>query len=139
MSLTSRPMLSEKDVNEECAKIAEEFLSDDGIQFRYQPTGHEEVTPHASILPPIPAGDNPFWHDSMSMGTSLVRGWVLMHPGFDSKEDPRAMEWVYLVNTRTGQRIQITLHHEPTTDMVRAQRNKWDQESADDSIPGDEA
>lgn len=58
-------------------------------------------------MAPIPAGDNPFWHDLSSMGTDLVRGWLVMHDGFDRKEEPRPLQGLYLVNQRTGQRIGL--------------------------------
>ena len=52
---------------------------------------------------------NPFHYDYMSMGSDLVRGWVIMHEGFDSKEDPQPLHSVTLINGRSGQRIQISL------------------------------
>lgn len=58
-------------------------------------------------MPPIPAGANPFHHDLTSMGTDLVRGWMVMHDGFDRVECPRPLHGMYLVNTRTGQRIML--------------------------------
>lgn len=65
--------------------------------------------PTVRHLAPIPAGDNPFHHDAFHMGTDLVRGWMVMHPGFDSKNNPLDLGYVILINTRTGQRIRITL------------------------------
>lgn len=65
--------------------------------------------PTARHLAPIPAGDNPFHHDAFHMGTTLVRGWMVMHTGFDRKENPLDLTYVILVNTRTGQRIRINL------------------------------
>jgi len=58
---------------------------------------------------PIPANENPFWHDSFNMGTTLVRGWTIMHPGYDRTEDPQNLDYMILVNTRTGQRIRVDL------------------------------
>ena len=72
-------------------------------------TGHEKVTFTLEDMESIPAGANPFHHDDMSMGTDLVRGWIVMHPGFDHKDSPRALDWVYLVNTRSGQRVRIRI------------------------------
>lgn len=60
-------------------------------------------------MEPIPAGDNPFNHDSGSMGTTLVRDIIVMHPGYDRKESPAPIGWVYLVNTRTGNRVKILI------------------------------
>lgn len=39
------------------------------------------------------------------MGTTLVRGWTVMHPGFDTLP----LDHMVLVNTRTGQRIRLDL------------------------------
>lgn len=65
--------------------------------------------PTARHLMPIPAGDNPFHHDAFHMGSELVRGWMVMHPGYDRKDNPLDLGYVILINTRTGQRIHITL------------------------------
>jgi hypothetical protein len=62
-------------------------------------------------MPSIPAGDNPFWHDSMSMGTNLVRGWMVMHEGFDRADEPLDLHWLVLVNTRTGERWRLTMEN----------------------------
>lgn len=77
-----------------------------------------EVAAIPSPMTPIPAGDNPFRHDSFNMGSNLVRGWMVMYPGFDNEEKPLSLPYVILVNTRTGQRIRI--------DMVVADREFWD-------------
>lgn len=65
--------------------------------------------PTVRHMAPIPAGDNPFHHDPFHMGTTLVRGWMVMHTGFDSKENPQDLSYLILVSTRTGQRIRISL------------------------------
>lgn len=57
----------------------------------------------------IPAGDNNFQYDSMSMGTGLVRGILVMHPGYDRKEVPQPIGWIYLVNNRTGNRMRVNI------------------------------
>lgn len=142
MSMDSRPILNHSQLEGKAQEVAQQFLSGEPFPFRYMPTGHEEVTAAIAPMPSIPAGDNPMHHDDFSMGTFLVRGWQIMHPGFDGTEsvrkdardqpEPRAMEWFYLVNLRTGQRIQIHLHHEPTAEMLQAQRDKWEQDRADD-------
>lgn len=64
-------------------------------------------------VPPIPAGANPFRHDAYHMGTSLTRGWIVMHEGPDRKESPVPLRYMILVNTRTGQRIKLDLIPEP--------------------------
>jgi hypothetical protein len=63
------------------------------------------VTPKENIG----ADQNPFLHDSYSMGTPLVHGITAMHPGYDSKESPTPIGWIYLVNTRTGNRMSINI------------------------------
>ena len=64
----------------------------------------ELVTARTRELPPFPADSNPFHHDSFSMGTDLPRSWVVMSAGFDREN---GFEDFYLVNTKTGQRIQL--------------------------------
>jgi hypothetical protein len=62
------------------------------------------VKAHVVDMPSIPAGANPFHHDAYSMGTDLTRGWMVMHDGFNNE---LGHENMYLVNTTTGQRIQL--------------------------------
>lgn len=54
----------------------------------------------------IPPNSNPFHYDLGNMGTDLVRGWMVMHPGF---ADDFPLEYLILVNTTSGQRIRIDL------------------------------
>jgi len=70
---------------------------------------HERVIVNVEVLKNIPPEANPFHHDAFNMGTDLARGWMAMHAGFDNKESPFAMEYIILVNTRTGQRFRINL------------------------------
>lgn len=67
----------------------------------------DRVTVTVSEMPPIPANSNPFHHDASSMGSDLVRGWMVMHEGFDRKDNPMGLQGMYLVNTRSGQRISL--------------------------------
>lgn len=64
-------------------------------------------------MPSIPAGANPFHHDAMSMGTELVRGWIVMHPGYDAPTPEKGaqypIQWVYMVNRRTGNRFRLEI------------------------------
>lgn len=62
------------------------------------------VTVRTHELTPFPTDCNPFHHDSFSMGTDLPRSWIVMSSGFDSEN---GFEEFYLVNTKTGQRIQL--------------------------------
>jgi hypothetical protein len=72
----------------------------------------EKVARSAFIeeMEPFPANCNPFRYDAFSMGSDLVRGWMAMHEGFDRKESPFPLNWLYLVNTRTGRRVRIHLN-----------------------------
>lgn len=122
-------MLNKRDLYTMVDQVATKLVSGNREPLRYQPTGHEQVCASIVAMEPIPAGANPFIHDDFSMGTDLPRGWVIMHPGFDSKDNPLAMEWIYLVNTRTGQRIQIELAHNPSEEQLAA----WKAKTADPS------
>lgn len=62
-----------------------------------------------SDLPRLPPGANPFHHDSYHMGSHLVRGWLAMHNGFDNPTSPRPLDYIILINTRTGRRLKLTL------------------------------
>jgi hypothetical protein len=52
---------------------------------------------------------NPFHYDGFSMGTTLVRGWIAMHDGYDHPENPMPMTRLDLVNTRSGQWISLVM------------------------------
>jgi hypothetical protein len=60
-------------------------------------------------LDPIPRDSNPFHYDSFSMGSDLIRGWMVMHEGYDSNEAQRPLRSLTLINTRSGQRIVVDL------------------------------
>lgn len=51
----------------------------------------------------IPAYDNPFCHDAYNMGTALGSNLVVMYDTFPDKP----MDYLILVNTRTGKRIKV--------------------------------
>ena len=55
----------------------------------------------------IPPNSNPFHYDQFLMGTSLVRGWMVMHEGFDAETDQKPLRSMVLINTRSGQRIRL--------------------------------
>lgn len=126
-SFHNRPMFTTEQMMQSVAEVADQFFSEEkrAPQFTYRATGQEQVNATVVPMEPIPVGDNPFWHDEFSMGTMLTRDWMVMHPGFDSKESPMAMDWLYLVNARTGQRIQIRLHHEPSHEQYERQKAEW--------------
>lgn len=58
---------------------------------------------------PIPPHSNPYRYDFALMGTGLVRGWEIMHEGYDREEEPRPLNYLILINKRTGQRLRIEL------------------------------
>lgn len=61
------------------------------------------------MLSRIPANSNPFHFDGYHMGTDLVRGWTVMHEGYDHKEAPQPLTYLILINTRTGKRFRLDL------------------------------
>lgn len=71
---------------------------------RLQCTDFVSVT--VEEMEPIPANSNPFLYDLFSMGTSLVRGWMVMHDGYNDPEQ-FPLQGMYLVNQRSGQRIRL--------------------------------
>lgn len=58
---------------------------------------------------PIPPHSNPYHYDAFNMGSGLVRGWEIMHEGYDRPEQPTPLHYVILINKRTGQRIRVEL------------------------------
>ncbi|BES79886.1 hypothetical protein [Yersinia phage vB_Yru_GN1] len=68
------------------------------------PQGFVEVV--VENMEPIPAGDNPFWHDSFNMGTIINDNWMIMHTG----SNQRPLPYMILVNSATGQRINLKLN-----------------------------
>lgn len=67
-------------------------------------------------MEPIPKDANPFNHDTYHMGTSIVRGWWAMHRGFDADTAEKGgqfpIEYMILINTRTGNRVKIKIEPE---------------------------
>lgn len=86
------------------------------------PTGAEQCTIRVSAMEPIPAGANPFLYDSWPMGIQLPNDWlVMLTSGLDRKDDPHGLAWLYLVNTRSGQRIKLNFDYEgfkPESDIM---------------------
>lgn len=87
------------------------FKDIDGVLVGQYSQPVPETDPRVTVekMDSIPVGDNPFNHDLGSMGTTLVRDILIMHPGYDSKENPKPIGWIYIVNTRTGNRVKISL------------------------------
>ena len=76
----------------------------------------ELVKAEVAELDPIPANGNPYHYDSFNMGCPLVRGWEIMHAGLDSPDNPRPLEYVVLINTRSGPRLRINLSPKAPTE-----------------------
>jgi hypothetical protein len=121
------PMLTHNDMVRRVAAVAGLMNLGDAPEFNYHPTGHEEMTATIEPMESIPPNANPFQYDDFSMGTDLPRNLVIMHPGFDRKEDPKAAQWLYIVNTRNGQRFKIRLEYKPTPEQVAQQKADWDK------------
>jgi hypothetical protein len=87
--------------------------------------GDEFVMASITELPLLPQYANPFHYDASSMGTSLVRGWIIMHDGYDSKDNERALRSMTLVNRRSGQQFYVDLSRmDMETDYIRPQVEK---------------
>jgi hypothetical protein len=70
-----------------------------------------------------PINANPMRLDHMNMGTDLVRGWFLLHEGYDNKEEPRPLTRFTMYNSRTGDRF--TVHFTPMDQReMEAKRGK---------------
>jgi hypothetical protein len=57
---------------------------------------------------PIPPKSNPFHYDPWNSGTDLSRGWIAMFSS-GSVNEKSPLKELYLHNSYSGQRIQITL------------------------------
>lgn len=75
------------------------------------------VHAHVAPLPSFPAGSNAFHHDIGSMGTPLVRNWMVMHEGY-SNDFP--LTRLYFHNQLTGQNLGI--HFSPMSDFEKVAR-----------------
>ena len=62
----------------------------------------------------MPPGENPFKHDYFSMGTTVAKNVMIMHPSHDSQ---RAGE-IYIVNIETGERVRVTFMEEDQISIV---------------------
>jgi len=126
-TFSNGPILNNRELNSIVDQEATRFMCGDNSGFEYYPTGHERMIVRHELMPSIPAGANPFNHDEYSMGTNLSRDIIIMHPGFDNKDDPRAMEWFYIVNIRTGQRVKINMQHVPSAEQYDAKKAEWER------------
>lgn len=87
--------------------------------------GDEFVTASITELPLLPQYANPFHYDQFSMGTKLVRDWMIMHEGYDSEDNERALPSMTLFNKRSGQRFFVDLSRmDMETDYIRPQVEK---------------
>lgn len=68
-------------------------------------------TPTIKVIDSIPPDSNPFLYDSVSTGLTIVSGFDLLYQTI--QRDPTS-DWpidnLVLVNTRTGQRVMVTLN-----------------------------
>lgn len=72
----------------------------------------------AKDIEPIPPNSNPYLYDHWRMGSSLLRGWEVMHEGYDNSAEPKPLSHLILINTRSGQRIHLQLSLAPTDPHV---------------------
>lgn len=63
-----------------------------------EPPAHAFITKE----PSWPVNANVCRLDSMSMVTRLVRGWDILHEGYDREDEPRPLTRFKLYNARTG-------------------------------------
>lgn len=92
--------------------------------------------PTVEHMDPIPAHSNPFHYDSFNMGTDIPGGLTVMHAGFQRKESPRPVQYLIIVNNRTGQRMRI-LFEQPTQYRYRGHpkhAGDWCIEGKDDLV-----
>ena len=58
-------------------------------------------------------------------GNSLVRDWIIMHDGYDSHDNQRALPSMTLVNRRSGQRFLVDLSRiDMQTNYIRPEVEK---------------
>lgn len=69
-------------------------------------------------MKPLPPGSNSLRFDLTSMCTPVVRGWEVLHDGFDNEEYPWPLKGMYLHNTRTGQRIRLKFSKSSESPLV---------------------
>lgn len=95
--------------------------------------------PIVEHMDPIPAHSNPFHYDSFNMGTDIPGGILVMHAGFQRPESPRPVQYLIVINQRTGQRIRIRFQ-QPTQYRYRnlpKHAGDWCVEGKDDLIGRD--
>lgn len=82
----------------------EEISDDEYYAWAAAHPDQPQVPTHAFIIkePSWPVNANPMRLDTTSMGTELVRGWHLLHAGYDNKSEPRPLTSFKMYNDRTG-------------------------------------
>lgn len=87
----------------------EEIPDEEYWQWAAPAPGAPQIPVHAFIRKETswPVNANPMRLDLMSMGTDLVRGWTLLHEGYDNKQEPRPLTRFTMYNDRTGDRFTV--------------------------------
>jgi hypothetical protein len=90
-----------------------EIPDDDYWAWRAPPKGQVESHVHAFVTkePNWPANANVMRLDHWSMCTPLVRGWDILHEGYDNEKEPRPLTQMKFYNQRTGD--VFVLHFTP--------------------------
>lgn len=73
----------------------------------WKPTDH--TTPFVEHLSDWPLNTNPCRLDLSNMHTVLVKGWHLLHSGYDNEKEPHQLNMVHFYNARSGQRFTVHL------------------------------
>jgi len=95
--------------------------------------------PVVEHMDPIPAHSNPFHYDSFNMGTDIPGGILVMHAGYQRPESPRPVQYLIIINQRTGQRVCVRFR-QPTQYRYRGvpkHAGDWCIEGKDDLIGRD--
>lgn len=90
---------------------------------RYKPLQENDLVNAAvTELTPIPAGSNPYHHDSLRSGIGLPKGWELMY----ESGKPGALTELILVNHFTGQRLRLAFEpkHPQLADIIQADKRR---------------
>ena len=103
-----------------------EIPDDEYWDWRAPPKGQVETPVHAFVTkePSWPANANVMRLDSMSMCTPLIRGWDILHEGYDHRDEPRPLTQMKFYNQRTGD--VFVLHFTPMDQRELEHRNGKD-------------
>lgn len=81
-----------------------ELNDDDYYAWASPESGKDEMPVHAHVVrePDWPRNCNPLRRDRFSMMTELVRGWYILHEGYDNRENQFPLREARFYNSRTG-------------------------------------